>query len=464
MPAARKHPPRALLLWPLVMAFFFDVSGGPYGLEKLMQSGPGMAVLLILITPVIWALPAALLTAELASALPSEGGYYVWVKRCMGPFWSFTCGWWTWVYSWVDAAIYPTLFAGYVATLIPFFGANTNIDDKHPLLQWLVGMIIIVPFTWLNIRGTKIVGRTAVLFAILVIAPFVLLFFLGLPQLLAHPAASIHPFKPLDQSVAQAFNAGLFVVMWNYLGWDSLSTVAEEVENPQRTYPRALAICVPLVAIVYLLPALVGLVAYPDYKSWDDGTWTTVAQHIGGTWLAITVDAIGLISAAGLFMATLLGASRIPFVLAEDGFLPKKITRLHPRYGTPWVAILISAIFYTILSFKSFSALAELDVIVYSSAILIEFAALIILRYKEPQLARPFKIPGGRPGVILVSLFPAALVAFAIYNQFATADNATEAMQTFWMSAVGLASGPIIYLGIKLFGKPPQTADQGANS
>src|SRR6185436_1385404 len=110
MPAARKHPPRALMLWPLVMTFFLDVSGGPFGLESLMQSGPGMAILLILITPFIWAAPAALMTAELASAIPTEGGYYVWVKRCMGPFWSFVCGWWTWVYSWVDVAIYPVLF------------------------------------------------------------------------------------------------------------------------------------------------------------------------------------------------------------------------------------------------------------------------------------------------------------------------------------------------------------------
>jgi amino acid transporter len=450
MPAARKHPPRALLLWPLVMALFFDVSGGPFGLESLMQSGPGMAVLLLLITPIIWAAPAALLTAELASALPQEGGYYVWVRRSMGPFWSFVCGWWTWVYSWVDAAIYPTLFAGYVSSLIVFMGRGSLVTADHPWIQWAVGMVVIVPFTWLNVRGVKIVGKTAILFAALVIAPFILIFALGLPQFLAHPAAAIHPFVPPGQSTASAFDKGLFVVMWNYLGWDSLSTVAEEVENPQKTYPKALAICMPLVIIVYLLPTLVGLVAYPDYKSWDDGSWTTVAQHIAGPWLAITVNAIGLISAAGLFMATLLGASRIPFVLAEDGFLPKRITRLHPRYGTPWVAILISAIFYTILSFKSFSDLAELDVVVYSAAILIEFAALLMLRYREPDLPRPFKIPGGWPVVILVALLPVGMVSFAVYNQFATADSLGDAMKTFWMSAVALATGPIAYFISKL--------------
>jgi len=246
--------------------------------------------------------------------------------------------------------------------------------------------------------------------------------------------------------------------MWNYLGWDSLSTVAEEVQEPQKTYPRALAICLPIVVLVYLLPTLVGLVAYPDYKSWSDGSWTTVASHIGGPWLAILIDAIGLISAAGLFMATLLGASRIPFVLAEDGFLPKSIARLHPRYGTPWVAILISAIFYTVLSFKSFEDLAELDVVVYSSAILIEFAALLILRWKEPDLPRPYKIPGGWPVVILVALMPAAMVVFAVYSEFTTADSVAEAVKTFWMSIVALATGPIMYFiskAISRRGVPP---------
>lgn len=441
MPAARKHPPRALLLWPLVMTFFLDVSGGPYGLESLMQSGPGMAILLILITPIIWAAPAALMTAELASAIPAEGGYYVWVKRSMGPFWSFVCGWWTWVYSWVDVAIYPVLFATYVSSLLGLLGKNSLVDDNHPWIKWAVGMIVIVPFTWLNIRGVKIVGRTAVLFSLIIIAPFIAIFLWGLPAFLTAPATAIHPFIPPEQSLGQAFNAGLFVVMWNYLGWDSLSTIAEEVHEPKKTFPRALAICVPLVALVYLLPSLVGLVAAPDYASWTDGTWTTVAQKIGGPTFAIIVTAVGLISAAGLFMATLLGASRIPFVLAEDGYLPKQITWLHSKYGTPWVAVLVSSFFYTVLSFQKFEKLAILDVIVYSAAILIEFITLLILRSKEPDLPRPFKIPGGWPIVILVALSPAAVVAFAVYNQLSE-----EGIAAFWLSLLALATGPVVYL------------------
>lgn len=435
---ARKHPPRALALWPLVLVFFFDVSGGPYGLEELMQSGPGMAILLILVTPIIWATPAALMTAELASAIPAEGGYYVWVKRAMGPFWSFVCAWWTWVYSWVDVAIYPVLFAAYVQSMLR--ATNPEALGDNPWVKWAIGMAVIVPFTWLNIRGTKLVGRTAILFGVVLIAPFLVMFWLGAPSLVASPGSAVRPFTPPDQTPFQAFNAGLFVVMWNYLGWDSLSTVAEEVREPQRTFPRALAIAVPLVTLVYLLPSLVGLVAVHDYASWSEGTWTAVASRLGGPGLALAVNAVGLISAAGLFMATLLGASRIPFVLAEDGYLPAAVTRLHPKYGTPWVAILISAVFYTVLSFQSFSQLAVLDVIVYSAAILIEFAALLVLRAREPDLHRPFRIPGGWPAVIFVTLFPAGMVCFAVANQLLE-----EKSLAFWLSAAALATGPAMY-------------------
>ncbi|RYD39087.1 MAG: amino acid permease, partial [Verrucomicrobiaceae bacterium] len=92
----------------LALTVFCCVSGGPYGLEETIQNaGPGLGILLILIVPIVWALPDALMTAELASAIPEEGGYVVWVRRAMGPFWGFINAWWTWMYALIDATIYP---------------------------------------------------------------------------------------------------------------------------------------------------------------------------------------------------------------------------------------------------------------------------------------------------------------------------------------------------------------------
>ena len=409
-----------------------------------MRSGAGMGILLILATPLVWSVPAALMTAELASALPAEGGYYVWVCRAMGPYWGFLCGWWTWVYTWVDTAIYPVLFATYVQTLLRLFGHGFEMDD-HPWLKWCIGMGIVVPLTALNIVGTKRVGKSAVTFFALLLAPFVVIVCLGLPKVLQHPANTIHPFTSAGKAPYEAFTAGLFVVMWNYLGWDSMSTVAAEVEEPQRAYPRALGIGVLLVTLSYLLPALVGIVAMPNPDAWKEGAWTDVGRIVGGSTLAIVVTLGGVLSAAGQFTSVLLSGSRIPFALAGDGILPKQFAELHPRYGTPWVAILVSAVFYSVFTFGSFDDLAEVDVIVYSSALLLEFAALLVLRAKEPELPRPYRIPGGWPVVGLVALLPTLLLAAAVCDQLHFFGGKSDNRTILWFTAAALASGPLVW-------------------
>lgn len=131
--------PVKLTLAPLVLVMFCCVSGGPYGLEPVMRSGAGMGLLLILTIPIIWAVPVALMTAELTSALPVEGGYYVCTKRALGPFAGFLCGWWTWVYSWIDVAIYPVLFSAYLSAYLGSHWQFGGLAHK-PLASWLLGL------------------------------------------------------------------------------------------------------------------------------------------------------------------------------------------------------------------------------------------------------------------------------------------------------------------------------------
>lgn len=102
---------KSLGLGAICGIIFFSVSGGPYGLEDTIgDGGAGMGILLIVITPFIWSLPTALMVAELGTTMPVQGGYYHWVKTALGPFWGFQVGWWMWVVSWVDMALYPVLF------------------------------------------------------------------------------------------------------------------------------------------------------------------------------------------------------------------------------------------------------------------------------------------------------------------------------------------------------------------
>src|SRR2546427_4106334 len=142
-----------LTLGPLVAVMYFTVSGGPFGLEGLVGSvGPGVALLLLVLTPLVFSVPETLLVGELASMLPVEGGYYVWVKRAFGRFWGFWNGWLSWVYSLIDMAIYPVLFLQYIRFFAPGLGGVEG---------WLIALVLIWGATWLNLRGTRAVGTAS---------------------------------------------------------------------------------------------------------------------------------------------------------------------------------------------------------------------------------------------------------------------------------------------------------------
>jgi amino acid transporter len=423
---------KTITILPLVMTIFFAVSGGPYGLEPVMQSGLEMGLLLILLTPLVWALPAALLTAELSSAIPAEGGYYVWVKRAMGPAAGFFCAWLTYVYTWVDVAIYPVLYISYLKTFaFASFLAN-------PWYSFATTLAFIVPLSWLNISGIKSISRVSTGFFILLLIPFAIMIIAGSDKILTQGFS--RPQLTSGSSISDAFTAGLFVIMWNYLGWDSLSTVTGEIKNPQKVFPKALMVAVPVVVLIYFLPALIGASLQPDPAKWSDGSWPSIAEKIGGKGLKNAMALGGLISAAGLYMVSLMASSRIPFVLAGDNILPVFFTKQHPKYGTPWVAIIFSSAIYAALSIFNFKQLAEIDVVLYSSALLLEFIALVILRVKEPDLPRPFKIPGGWWILSLVVLLPVSLIGFALYS-LVMEDERTTLILLFF----AIASGAVIF-------------------
>lgn len=424
----------------LAFAVFCVVSGGPFGLEGLVKEvGPSMALVLILLTPIVWAIPDALTTAELAAAIPEEGGYVVWVRRAFGPFWSFVNAWWSWLYTLVDASLYPGLFAIYLAKLLA--AANLPYVQDHQPAQWGVAIAVIVLFTYLNVRGTRLVGLTSSAFTLLIALPL-----LGMAGVAAWRVTQGQGTLPLIrfEGGGTSLAAGLAIVMWNYLGWDALSTVAEEVESPQKAYPRALAVGIPLVTAVYFLPTYFGLAFFPDAARWEEGAWPDVATAIGGAPLAFVVNLAGLVSPLALFTATMLGSSRLPFVLAEEGFLPKSLMAVHPRFGTPWKAILLCGAVYIGLFWLGFKELVTLNVVLYGTALILELLALVVLRVKEPDLPRPFRTPGGWLGLGLVFLLPTSLVVLLVVQSIQE-DGLAKMGPTFAV----LLSAPIIYAVVR---------------
>ncbi len=442
---------RKLTLMPLVFILFFTVSGGAYGLEDLVgASGPGMALLLILVTPLIWSLPVALMVAELSTAMPVQGGYYAWSKRALGPMGGFLEGWWSWMTSWVDMAIYPVLFADYLSTLL-VQQFDYHLLEESELAHWLVTLVIIWLFAYLNMRGSKVIGDSSNLFGLFILAPFAVMSVIGIWNWFSNPTPIWRPLIPADSTVAGAFGVGLFVVMWNYLGWDNVSTVAGEMDNPKRDYPRALALTLPLVTIAYLLPVWGGLASSPDWAGWTAGYFPQVAENVGGKWLGAWLAIGGLVSAVGLYSAIMLSISRLPFVMAEDGWLPKFITKIHPVYGTPYMSIMTCAFIYSFFTLSAFSSLVVVDVMLYSTALIVEFVSLVVLRIKEPNMKRPFKVPGGWLGIAIICILPAFVLVLAVIS---TVQE--EGIGALWMSLAAIATGPIAYFVLKVLVKKDQ--------
>ncbi len=167
---------RKLGLGAIIGIIFFSVSGGPYGLEDVVGSaGAGMAILLIIITPLIYSLPIALMVAELATMMPVSGGYYQWVKEGLGPFWGFQAGWWAWVASWFDLAIYPVLFVEFMSYFFPELQEVTyDIGPVTLSLKWLVGVAFVWLLAGMNMLGSNIVGDSSKIFLVIVLLPFIL--------------------------------------------------------------------------------------------------------------------------------------------------------------------------------------------------------------------------------------------------------------------------------------------------
>ena len=417
---------RELGVLPLAAIVFFNVSGGPYGLEDVVGSfGPGLALLLLAVTPVIWSLPVALTMSELAAAMPDEGGYVTWVQRAFGPFWAFQVGWWSWIDSFVDVAVYPALFVEYLKFWYP---AMTGLE------RWLLAVAFIVALTALNVVGVRPTGRAAVALAVIALAPIAALVVVGLTTMSQAPW---QPFLGPQQSLGASLGLGLAVVMWNYSGWDTPSTCLGEAKTPEHGFRRALFVALPVIAVSCLLPVGVLLASgATDWTKWQTGALPVLAREAIGPRLGDAVAAGAVLSAAGLFMSLLLTNSRLPYVLARAGLMPSSLAAVHPRFGTPWVAVILSAVLYAAFAVFSFKELIVLNVWLYSLALLVELAAFLSLRAAAPGLPRPWRVPGGWTGALAVTVLPALFALGAM----ATAGWGNT------LAGVGVAlTGPVVW-------------------
>lgn len=403
-PPATRAAKKVRLL-PLIAATYFMVSGGPYGLEDIIgMAGYGRALLLLAVVPLLWSLPTALMVGELASAMPEEGGFYIWVQRALGPFWGFQEAWLSLAASVFDMAIYPTTFTLYLSRVAPSLTAG------HRGLALKLAIVLMA--TLWNLRGATAVGEGSVGMMAVSLSPFVVLVGAALWRA-AHGGLHLpHEAAALTQ---RDLGGAVSVAMWNYMGWDNASTIAQEVDEPRRNYPRAMLLAAGAVTLVYIIPLMAVWAAGIPAARFSTGAWADAATLLVGSGLALAVVLAGSLDGLGTFSALTLTLTRLPAALADDGFLPRVLARRTAR-DVPWVSVLACATAWALALGLTFERLISIDLVLYGGALLLEFAALLILRKREPQTDRPFRVPGGLGLLTLMSLGPAALLAFALWT------------------------------------------------
>lgn len=306
--AAKKNPKLTLL--PLIALIFYEVSGGPFGVEDSVRagSGPLLSLLGFLVFPFIWSIPEALVTAELATSFPENGGYVLWISAAFGPFWGFQEGFWKWFSGVMDNALYPVLFLDYLKHSLPIFN---RLLVRIPALLGITASL-----TYLNYRGLHIVGFSAVSLAIFSLFPFLVMGVLSISR--------IRPRQWLVVDFNMVDWRGYFNSMfWNLNYWDKASTLAGEVENPSKTFPKALLGAVVVVVSSYLIPLLAGTGALSSESSeWTDGYFAEVGMLIGGFWLKWWIQAAAAMSNLGLFEAEMCSDAFQLLGMSEMGLLP----------------------------------------------------------------------------------------------------------------------------------------------
>jgi amino acid transporter len=419
----------------LFATMFVLVCGGPFSLEEIVPiSGPGLFALVLIVMALIWALPSALITAELVSELPVQGGTYQWFRAGLGPFWSFIFTYLEWLGWAVDAVIYPALFAKYLVQ--PFF-TDPGLAVLAPI--WL-GMIW--GCAWLNVRGVKEVGYLSMILTAVILVPVVALIALSVPQM---SFSAFSPLWPEDQTPWVAFNYAIVWAIWSYSGYGGLATASEEIVEPERTYPKMLAIFLPISVAIYVLSLWAGVTAAPDWQNWGEAHLNVAAFELGGPVLVTAMVVAALVAQLGLYNSEQLVLGRYVYAVARDRMLPPYLGRLHPRHQTPHVALIMHAVLFSVLVFVfDFIELLVLGALVSMPVYLLTFLSPLILRWKYPNLRGPFRIPGGWPVIIPTTIVPCLIGIYFV----ATAETAG-----LITTLVLFAAAPVIYWAARAYNR-----------
>ncbi len=370
----------------VVFMIFSLVAAGAYGIEEMIPaSGAGLTLVMLMVLPFVWGLPFGFVASELGSARPQEGGYYKWVQEALGEFWGFQAGWWRTISVYIDNTLYVILAGGYLASQW----------DLNGYEQFAIKAAMILIFTYINIRGVKDVAIITTILSVLVIAAFAIVAIAGFLDWESNPFVPFTSHGEILGVTGISFaewimfiGAGLAIGIWMYSGYESMSTIAGELKNPQ-VIPKATLITVPLIMAVYILPTVAGL---GSLGSWEE--WGTTAESIGyadvvttfwGAGFGIFFIVIAVLAQCSIYNTYIASGSRGFFALADDHLAPKVLVKVDKKHGVPYIAVLSVALVNLVLCNFAFTTVVIVDVFLLISSYILVYISAMILRKRIPE-------------------------------------------------------------------------------
>jgi amino acid transporter len=391
---------------------------------------------MLMVLPFVWGLPFGFVASELGSARPQEGGYYKWVQEALGEFWGFQAGWWRTISVYIDNTLYVILAGGYLASQF----------DLNGYEQFAIKAAMILIFTYINIRGIKDVGIITTILSVLVIAAFAIVAIAGFLNWESNPFV---PFTSHGEIMGVAgisfsgwvtfIGAGLAVGIWMYSGYESMSTIAGEVKNPQ-VIPKATLLTIPLIMAVYILPTVAGLGSLGSWELWgtsaDSVGYADVVTTFWGAGFGIFFVVVAVLAQCSIYNTYIASGSRGFFALADDHLAPKVLVKVDKKHGVPYVAVLSVALVNLILCNFAFTTVVIVDVFLLISSYILVYISAMILRKRIPAEEYKFKIRGGYPFLVLLCIVPIIIGVLSFFI------NGTD---YFIGGLIGILTGPVVY-------------------
>lgn len=415
----------------VVFMIFCLVAAGCFGIEEMIPAcGPGLTVIMLCVLPLVWGLPFGLVASELGSVRPQTGGYYKWVQEAFGEFWAFQAGWWRTISIYIDNTLYVILAGGYAAAQW----------DLGTVPEFILKLAMIALFTIVNVRGVKEVGSVSTILSLAVLVAFACVAVCGFLnwgdgtnisfQITAEPAEGISDWFFY-------IAGGISVGMWMYSGYESMSTIAGEISNPQ-VIPKGTLLTIPLIVASYVLPTVAGLGSMGRWDEWSDpvGYSDVLTTFWGPIWGMIFVI-VAILAQCSIYNTYIASGSRGFFALAEDNLAPPILVKCDEKHGVPYVAVLSVGIVNLILCMLPFGLVIVVDVCLLVSSYIMVYLSCMKLRTTIPREEYGFRIPFEGFMLKVLCIVPICIAVFSIV---------INGSDYYVAGMIGLLTGPLLYI------------------